>query len=35
MWDTILDMGISVPDKMLRTVLVYFAIAVLLRLAGK
>jgi uncharacterized membrane protein YcaP (DUF421 family) len=35
MWNNFLDMGISVPDKLLRTVLVYFAIAVLLRLAGK
>lgn len=35
MWNTLLDMGITVPDKLLRTVLVYFAIAVLLRLAGK
>ncbi len=30
-----MDMGISVPDKLIRTVAVYLAIAVLLRLAGK
>ncbi len=30
-----MDLGISVPDKLLRTLLVYLAIAALLRLAGK
>ena len=30
-----MNMGISVPDKLIRTVAVYVAIAVLLRLAGK
>lgn len=35
MWTDLFDIGISVPEKLLRTVAVYLAIAALLRLAGK
>jgi uncharacterized membrane protein YcaP (DUF421 family) len=35
MWTDLVDMGTSVPDKLIRTLAVYVAIAVLLRLAGK
>ncbi|MEP6814422.1 MAG: YetF domain-containing protein [Marmoricola sp.] len=35
MWNDLMDIGTSVPDKLIRTVAVYVAIAVLLRLAGK
>ncbi|MGN6781713.1 MAG: DUF421 domain-containing protein [Marmoricola sp.] len=35
MWNDLVSMGVSAPDKILRTVLVYAALAVLLRLAGK
>ncbi|RLV47794.1 DUF421 domain-containing protein [Nocardioides mangrovicus] len=35
MWNDILDMGVSVPDKIVRTIAVYVALAVILRLAGK
>ncbi len=35
MWTDLTDLGVSAPDKILRTVLVYLALAVLLRLAGK
>lgn len=30
-----MDLGVSLPDKLVRTLLVYLAIAVLLRIAGK
>lgn len=35
MWHDLTHLGISVPDKILRTVAVYLALAILLRLAGK
>lgn len=35
MWTDLTDLGVSAPDKILRTVTVYVALAVLLRLAGK
>ncbi|MEP6814563.1 MAG: hypothetical protein ABI873_03305 [Marmoricola sp.] len=35
MWTDLTDLGVSAPDKILRTVLVYLVLAVLLRLAGK
>jgi uncharacterized membrane protein YcaP (DUF421 family) len=35
MWNDLIDMGTSVPDKLVRTIAVYLAIAVLLRVAGK
>ncbi|MGZ4446392.1 MAG: DUF421 domain-containing protein [Nocardioides sp.] len=35
MWNDLTHLGISAPDKILRTVAVYAALAVLLRLAGK
>jgi len=35
MWHDLTHLGISVPDKMVRTLAVYLALIVLLRLAGK
>lgn len=35
MWNDLFDLGVSVPDKILRTLAVYVALIVLLRLAGK
>ena len=35
MWHDLIHLGISVPDKILRTLAVYLALIVLLRLAGK
>src|SRR5437762_9563421 len=35
MWHDLTHLGISVPDKILRTLAVYLALIVLLRLAGK
>lgn len=35
MWNDLAQMGVTAPDKIVRTVLVYLALAVLLRLAGK
>jgi uncharacterized membrane protein YcaP (DUF421 family) len=35
MWNDLMTLGVSAPEKILRTVLVYLALAVLLRLAGK
>jgi len=35
MWHDLTHLGISAPDKIVRTVAVYLALAVLLRLAGK
>jgi uncharacterized membrane protein YcaP (DUF421 family) len=35
MWTDLTHLGVSVPDKLLRTVAVYLVLAVLLRLAGK
>lgn len=35
MWNDIVHLGISAPDKIIRTVAVYFAIAFIVRLAGK
>lgn len=35
MWTDLTDLGVSAPDKILRTVAVYLVLAVLLRLAGK
>lgn len=35
MWNDLVQMGVTAPDKIARTVLVYVALAVLLRLAGK
>ena len=35
MWNDMLDLSISAPEKVIRTVVVYLGLAVLLRLAGK
>ena len=35
MWNNMWDMGISAPDKIIRTVVIYLGLAILLRLAGK
>jgi uncharacterized membrane protein YcaP (DUF421 family) len=35
MWTNMWELGISAPDKIIRTVVVYVGLAVLLRLAGK
>ena len=35
MWNDMWDLGISAPDKIIRTVVIYLGLAVLLRLAGK
>ena len=35
MWNDLINLGVSAPEKILRTVAVYLALAVLLRLAGK
>jgi len=35
MWNDLMHLGVSVPDKILRTVLVYLVLAVLLRIVGK
>lgn len=35
MWNDLLDMGVTAPDKILRTVAVYLGLALLLRLVGK
>jgi uncharacterized membrane protein YcaP (DUF421 family) len=35
MWNDLVHLGVSVPDKLIRTVAVYLALIVLLRLAGK
>jgi uncharacterized membrane protein YcaP (DUF421 family) len=35
MWNDLMDLGVSAPDKIIRTVAVYVALAVLIRLAGK
>lgn len=35
MWNDLFDLGVSAPDKIIRTVAVYLALALLLRLAGK
>jgi uncharacterized membrane protein YcaP (DUF421 family) len=35
MWNDLVNMGIGAPDKIIRTVVVYLALAILLRLAGK
>jgi uncharacterized membrane protein YcaP (DUF421 family) len=35
MWNDLFDLGVSAPEKILRTVAVYLALALLLRLAGK
>jgi uncharacterized membrane protein YcaP (DUF421 family) len=35
MWNDLVHLGISTPDKIIRTVAVYLALAVLIRLAGK
>lgn len=35
MWTDLTNLGVSAPDKILRTVAVYLVLAVLLRLAGK
>jgi uncharacterized membrane protein YcaP (DUF421 family) len=35
MWNDLLHLGVSVPDKIVRTLVVYVALIVLLRLAGK
>jgi uncharacterized membrane protein YcaP (DUF421 family) len=35
MWNDLMDLGISVPDKVLRTIAVYVVLLVLIRLAGK
>jgi uncharacterized membrane protein YcaP (DUF421 family) len=35
MWNDMLSLGVSAPEKIIRTVAVYLALALLLRLAGK
>ncbi|WP_300676245.1 YetF domain-containing protein [Nocardioides sp.] len=35
MWNDLLDMQVSLPDKVIRTIAVYLVLAALLRLAGK
>lgn len=35
MWNHLLALGVSAPEKIIRTIVVYVALAVLLRLAGK
>lgn len=35
MWNDLMHLGVSVPDKVIRTVVVYLVLIVLLRLAGK
>ena len=35
MWNDLMSLGVSAPEKILRTVVVYLVLAVLLRLAGK
>ena len=35
MWNDLVQLGVSVPDKIIRTVVVYLALVVLLRVAGK
>ncbi|HET7357127.1 MAG TPA: YetF domain-containing protein [Nocardioidaceae bacterium] len=35
MWNDLVSLGVSAPEKILRTIVVYVALAVLLRLAGK
>jgi uncharacterized membrane protein YcaP (DUF421 family) len=35
MWNDLVSLGVSAPEKIVRTVAVYLALAVLLRLAGK
>jgi uncharacterized membrane protein YcaP (DUF421 family) len=35
MWNDLMHLGVSVPDKLIRTVVVYWGLIVLLRLAGK
>jgi uncharacterized membrane protein YcaP (DUF421 family) len=35
MWNDLMHLGVSVPDKIIRTLAVYLALIVLLRMAGK
>src|SRR6185295_10077352 len=35
MWNDLMGLGVSTPEKILRTVVIYLVLAVLLRLAGK
>ncbi|HET8560805.1 MAG TPA: YetF domain-containing protein [Marmoricola sp.] len=35
MWNDLVHLGVSAPDKIIRTVTVYLALAIILRLAGK
>jgi uncharacterized membrane protein YcaP (DUF421 family) len=35
MWNDLMSLGVSAPEKVLRTIAVYLALALLLRLAGK
>lgn len=35
MWKDLADIGVSLPDKLIRTIAVYLVLAALLRLAGK
>ncbi len=35
MWNDLLSLGVSAPEKIIRTILVYVALALLLRVAGK
>lgn len=35
MWNDLVNLGVSAPEKIVRTVVVYLALALLLRLAGK
>ena len=35
MWNDLVHLGVSVPDKIIRTLVVYLGLIVLLRLSGK
>jgi uncharacterized membrane protein YcaP (DUF421 family) len=35
MWNDLVNLGVSTPEKIIRTIVVYLALALLLRLAGK
>ncbi|QWZ07981.1 DUF421 domain-containing protein [Nocardioides panacis] len=35
MWNDLMGLGVSAPEKILRTIVIYLVLAVLLRLAGK
>ena len=35
MWNDLTNLGVSAPEKIVRTIVIYLVLAVLLRLAGK